>query len=558
MGVTRGTAGPAWLLPLLVLPLSLPYFAGWVATPWFADGVTGERALVLLAWLVLVALAGTAALRLGDAGRRERLEGFVERNSRRLLTGMAALCFLVFALLAVVAYYRFRYHSDLGLYNQVLWSSVRGDFYHTTLEEKSIGSYYHISPFLGLLLPFYALFQSPATYLVLRSLALALAAVPMFFCARRLTGSALAGLLLAAAFLLHPEIAAQHFTSGYEVVFGAAPFLAAFYFFLDRRPGWFIFFLVLTLSVREDFVPVAFGFAVLALIRRRTLFWVGAPLVLGIAWQAAVLFIFSQTIDHWMFGLYYGHLGATPGEALRTLFNEPMYVLRETWRLHASYLYNLLMPAGLLVPFMGLASIFALPSLAANLALGFDFSAAGGGIAHYSVLIVAALWLGLAGGIGRASRRWDAGRQRLAMAAAVTILVLGAGAAHLWAYQLPLDQAPQAEALRRAIDLVPAGAPVATNDGRVIPALSGRPQIYEPLIWEMPTGPDRLPQGMGELQQAHYVILKPFGGNQLFDDEKAFSFIGEPGSPWQLVFEQDGIRVFQWQAEPCPWQWEGE
>lgn len=553
MGVTNGLAGRAWLLPLLVLPLSLPYFAGWVATPWFEGGVTGKRAGVLLAWLALAALAGMAAIWwLGAADRRARALGFVDARSARLLIALAAGYFLIFAVLAAAAYYRFRHHSDLGLYNQVLWSTVRGDFYNTTLEEKSIGSYYHISPFLMLLLPAYALFQSPLTILVLRSLALALAAVPLFYCARRLTGSAAAGLLLAAAFLLHPEIASQHFTSGYENVFGAAPFLAAFYFFLARRPGWFLFFLILTLSVREDFIPAAFVFAVFALFRRRTLFWVGAPLALGIAWLAAVLLIFSRTIDHWMFELYYGHLGETPAGALGTVLTEPLYALGEAVRLHGSYLYNLLLPAGLLLPFGGLASIFALPGLAANLALGFDFSAAGGGVAHYSVLIVAALWLGLAGVIGSAQkRRNQGGGQKLAVSAAVMILVLTAGAAHLWAYQLPLRQAPQAEALRQAIGLIPAGAPVATNDGRVIPPLSGRPEIYEPLVWELPEEPDRLPQGVDQLQRAHFVILKPFGGNPLFDDEKAFSFVSEPGGGWVLIYERDGIRVLQRQTV-CP------
>lgn len=556
MGLRAGTDRRLWLLPLLVLPLSLPYFTGWVATPWFEGGVTGTRTGILLPWLALVALAGMAALWwLGSADRRARTFAFVDAHAGRLLAGLVIFYFLVFAVLAAVAFYRFHYHSDLGVYNQVLWSTMRGDFYHTTLEEKSIGSYYHISPFLMLLLPVYVLFQSPLTILALRSLALALAAVPLFYCVRRLTGSATAGLLLAAAFLLHPEIVSQHFTSGYEVVFAAAPFLAAFYFFLARRPGWFLFFLVLTLSVREDFVTAAFVFAIYALFRRRTPFWVGVPMALGIAWQAAVLVIFSQTIDHWMFSLYYGHLGATPAEALGTVLTEPLYTLRETWRLHGSYLYNLLLPAGLLLPFGGLASIFALPGLAANLSLGFDFSAAGGGVAHYSVLIVAALWLGLAGVIGRARKRHGGGDgQKVAAGMAVMILVLTTAAVHLWVNQLPVRESPQAQALRQAIDTIPAGVPVSTNDGRVIPALSGRREIYEPLIWELPAEPDRLPQGVDQLERAHYVILKPFGGNSLFNDEKAFSFVSEPGSPWRLIFEGDGIRVYQRQSGTvCIW-----
>ena len=448
--------------------------------------------------------------------------------------------------LPILAYSQFRYHSDLAQYNQTLWATLRGDFFYSSLEETS-GSYLstHVSPFLLMILPVYALYQSPITILVLRSLALALAAVPLFYCVRRLTGSGIAGLLLSAAFLFHPEIVSQHFTSGYEVVFVAVFFFAAFYFFMEKRFGLFMFFLLMVLTVREDFIPVALVFSFYSLLKRMPWKWVVAPFAAWIVWQSVVVLIFSATTEHWVFNFYYGHFGDSPAQMVKTIAGHPLYALEETWRLQKSYVYNLLMPMGLVLPWTSLVSIFALPNLATFLARSNDVSLAAGGIAHYSVLIVSALWLGIVSFINRAQQRVPAAdRRRTAIIFSVIFITLIGSAAHLWTYNLPLGKPAAAAALDKAIDMVPADAPVASNDGRVFPRLSSRWGLYEPLIWAVPEEPDRLPQGLEQLERADYVILKPFG-NPLYNDEGSFSFVVAPGSPYRLIFEEDGIKVYR-------------
>ncbi len=423
-----------------------------------------------------------------------------------------------------------------------------------------------------MLLPIYAIRQSPLTYLFLRSLALSLAAVPLFYCLRRITRSGAAALILSGAFLLHPEIVSQHFTSGYAVVFVAAFFFAAFYFFMEKRFGLFIFFLVMVLAVREDFVPAALVFAVYALIRRRPKAWVLMPLMLFIVWQAVTFLIFNASIVHFTFNLYYGHLGNSTGEMLKTIVTHPVYTLEEVRRYHASYLYNLLAPAGLVLPLAGAASLFALPNLALTLARGQDISAAAGGISHYSVLVVAAFWLGLAGFITMAQKRVGGGKAGatgsaaglevgatggemegaagrkagvaglMAVFVAVVIAVFVAGSSHLWAYYLPVSKPADAVALSRAMAMVPPNASLSSNDGRALSHLSSRWEVYEPLLWDVPTEPDRLPQGTEQLK-ADYVLVKPFG-NAYYSDAGAFGFLTEAGSPYRLIYDEGRIRLF--------------
>jgi uncharacterized membrane protein len=370
--------------------------------------------------------------------------------------------------------------------------------------------------------------------------------VPLFYCVRRLTASGAAGLILAAAFLLHPEIASQHFNSGYEVVFVPAFFFAAFYYFTQKRFGLFMFFLVMVLAVREDFVATALIFALYALIKKRPRRWILVPLALFAVWQTAIVLIFNAKIVHYGFNLYYGHFGGSIGEMAKTIITHPVYALEEVWRYHASYLYNLLMPEGLFLPFASAASLFALPNLALTLTRGQDISAAAGGISHYSVLVVAALWLGLAGFITVVQKRVGARAGAVApVFVAVVIAVFVAGSAHLWLYQVPVSKPADIAALSRAVELVPADPDVSfsSNDGRALAHLSSRWEIYEPLLWDVPQPPDYLPQGIDRLP-ADYVLVKPFT-NPIYNDAGAFEFLTEPDSPYQLIFEEDGIKLYR-------------
>lgn len=543
-----GKIAVSWL-PLAVLPLSAPYFDHRVYSSFLSGSPSFARIIALALWLLGLAFAASVTLKiLLFWPRGQALLAAIDRGAPKLLWAGVVVYLLVFFVLVFLAYSWYKgYHSDLGQYNQTLWATLRGRLFYSSLEETSSASFLstHVPPFLLALLPVYALHQSPLTFLILRSLALGLAAVPLFYCARRLTGSGAASLLLAAAFLFHPEIVAQHFTSGYEVVFVAVFFFAAFYFFQKKSFWPFLLFFLLMLSVREDFVLAGALFGVYALIKRRPLIWVVVPMAVGLLWQAAVFAIMGAHTEHWVFNLYYGHFGDSPGQMAKTVLRHPVYALEEVRRLHFSYLYNLMMPAGLLLPLTSLASIFAIPNLSLSLARGQDFSAAAGGISHYSVLVVAAFWLGLAGFAARLRRRAGA---LAPVFLAVVIAVLVAGSAHLWWYYLPTGAPADGAALTEAVNMVPPAASVASNDGRALVRLSSRWEVYEPLLWDVPQPPDFLPQGTEQLK-AEYVLLKPFRKSGIYNDEGAFGFLYEQGNeqrnPYRLIFERDGIRLYK-------------
>ncbi len=80
----------------------------------------------------------------------------------------------------------------------MLWATLRGHIFYVNGIEPNGANYLasHVSPFLLVfVLPFYALKQSPLTYLMLRVLGLSLAAIPLFYCVKRYTESAIAAMV---------------------------------------------------------------------------------------------------------------------------------------------------------------------------------------------------------------------------------------------------------------------------------------------------------------------------------------------------------------------------
>ena len=96
---------------------------------------------------------------------------------------------------------------DLGIFDQALWSTLHGKFLYTTLhgEEASVTFAHHFQPILLLILPIYAVYQSPETLLVLQSFFLALGALPIYWIARKKLNE-LAGLVFSASYLLYPAL----------------------------------------------------------------------------------------------------------------------------------------------------------------------------------------------------------------------------------------------------------------------------------------------------------------------------------------------------------------
>lgn len=209
------------------------------------------------------------------AGLRSIVD-FAEREADRLIFVFIALYTIVFSGFTIFMYFGFKtYAWDLGIFTQSFWTTINlGKPLHYTLEtyvnpsQNFLGA--HFSPILFLIVPIYALFQSPMTLLVLQSFLVGLAALPLYWIAKGKLNSKLWGLTFAASFLLNPAVQGMNTFDFHVEALIPLFFLFAFYY-LDK--GQWIkgtIFCLLTLATIE-FAPALIIFLGLYFLFKKSL-----------------------------------------------------------------------------------------------------------------------------------------------------------------------------------------------------------------------------------------------------------------------------------------------
>lgn len=162
---------------------------------------------------------------------------------------------------------------DLAIEDNILFNLLHGEaFFKASPIYGPSGSHFgrHATLISFLLLPAYALHQSPETLLVIQALALGAAAVPLFLFARGRLGPHLA-LLLAAVYLLHPAVHGANLYEFHYLKLGLLPFWTTLYLLDRERWKAATVCALLTVLVREDIA------AWVALLGAWALLWGRAP-----------------------------------------------------------------------------------------------------------------------------------------------------------------------------------------------------------------------------------------------------------------------------------------
>jgi len=323
----------------------------------------------------------------------EKAKKFVQANAVYILAAAIILYIIVFSLLCLWKYYNFYYDlMDLAIFNQVFFNTAQGRFFASTIQQSNyLGD--HFSPVLFLLLPFYAVFKSPLTLLFLQTLLLGLSSWPVYLIAKNTLGR-LWALFFALAFLANP-ITANINLFEFELLPLAIFFLLWTIYFYKKNNFWaFIFFMLLSLTVREDVSLFAVMFSALALIEKKNIRWIFFPAVIAVTYFILSIEIISyfSPADSYKFLTYYSWLGGNFLGIVKNSFLKFHLVLLQ------------LFSPGDLEMIFGFLLIFAfLPLfsprhliLAALIFVQYVLSRQANGLifrTHYASLFVPALWL---------------------------------------------------------------------------------------------------------------------------------------------------------------------
>ena len=267
----------------------------------------------------------------------KRLDEFCQKYADSLIWVFISAYVLVFTSLCFSKYRAFGYFDwDLASDAILYWNSVHGKMlYYPFLEGNIFGAHIYLIAFL--VMPLYALFQSPLLLLFLQSLFLGMAAYPLYLIARPRLGRSFA-LVMAVVYLFYPPLG---FINLFETHFDAYAVFFLFFalYFFETEKFWkFLVFTLLALSCKENIGAAVFMIGVYGLVRRRSARWTLLPMALGAAWLIISIGIlipmFAKSMkiklssEGFMFLEFYRHFGKGVSGIAKGILLKPLDTIR--------------------------------------------------------------------------------------------------------------------------------------------------------------------------------------------------------------------------------------
>lgn len=373
--------------------------------------------------------------------------GMLSRFPALVVALLIAAYVVVFSALGIRQHDALLTHKeDLGQIDQAVWNSLHGRWLVETDEDhQSTRLTDHAEPVLVLSSLVFLLWDDVRALLIWQALLLALGAWAIFLLARDVLGRVVwLPVFFALSYLLFPALEAAHLAEFHAAPLAAAPIAFALLFLQRRQWRRFVLAALLVAAVKEEMALVGVMLGLAGLIvalrdsRPRTLrslilapsagFAGGIPssfiLLTSLLWFSLATFVIIPHVGAAKYAgadsIYfqrYGELGATPAAVVRTLFANPLLVLRivsEPARL--GYLGGMLASVGFLALLAPGVLLVGAPLLGANLLS--NFAAQYSGDFHYSAplapIFVAAAIYGLRRVRRRSPAPWLTGVDRVA------------------------------------------------------------------------------------------------------------------------------------------------
>lgn len=375
---------------------------------------------------------------------------------------------------------------DLAIYDQVMWNTVNGRFFATTIELTNSYLADHVQPILILLAPFYALWPGVHVLFLTQALACSLAAIPVYHIARHKLAHPGLALLFASVYLLYPTLSFVNRFDFHPIAFAPLFLLLAVQSVGNGRFRLATLWVFLAVISNDEIGLTVFVFGLYVAFKYKQKWLGGSWAVGGLVWSLLVILVIipafrqgaSDTLTR------YGWLGEQPATQLQTLLTQPGLVWTHLTGdpLRQAFLGRLLLPVGFLALFSPLTLVIGLPTLAYNLLS--DIPSQHSIYFHYMIPFVPIAVLAAIEGVNQLQRRLPIDKRLLAV-------WLMAGTAVSWMLDNPftypieepyfpvytLQPLVDVPASRAALAYIPPHVSVATTM-TYAPHVSGRPVVH--------------------------------------------------------------------------------
>ncbi|HXH11236.1 MAG TPA: DUF2079 domain-containing protein [Alphaproteobacteria bacterium] len=304
--------------------------------------------------------------------------------------------------------------EDTAYYNQIFWDTLHGGFFKGSLTQERYANppvstefAIHNSPILFIIFPFYWLYPSYLTLLVLRNLVLSLSSIPIFLLSRSKFNGIVA-LLLSSTYLFSQHLLLQSVNAFYPIQFTPLFLASTFLFFFRNKFIYFIVFFILTLSVREEISLTMCLFGLYAFFQKRSWSWIIIPLLLSVVWwyvSTSLIMVGSQIamedLDN-----FFNMFGTSYNSILMSIFSQPLKFISLIFTNQSiAYLYGLIRPSAML-SFLGIEGLFIIPTTFMNLLVGAFWKSTLDISMHYSVVAFVCVFLSTIYGLERLTHRY--------------------------------------------------------------------------------------------------------------------------------------------------------
>jgi uncharacterized membrane protein len=376
---------------------------------------------------------------------------------------------------------------DLGNMVQAVWSTAHGHVLQVSnlRGEQASRLAAHFDPILVVFAPLWWVWPDPSLLLVTQALLVALGALPLFWLARKHTGSEHAALGFSLAYLLFPATEWMTLNEFHPVALACPLLLFAIWYLDEERLLPFAAFALLAALTREEIPLVIAGLGIWYAVSRRRWAAGGAIVAAGLVWTAVAVQLVIPHFNHGAESSFYGRYDAVGGSAagiLEKLFTDPGRLLSVAFDHRGThYLLDLLLPIAALALLAPLLLVALVPELALNLLSSVDAQSS----IHYHYVAgeIPILFAAAAMGARRLGRWADAAAMGAVAAALIGNYLLGP--IPLWRF-VPGGETLQARSAQvsphdrvaaHALTVIPGGAAVtATNS--LGAHLSERRRIY--------------------------------------------------------------------------------
>ncbi|HQH64165.1 MAG TPA: DUF2079 domain-containing protein, partial [Clostridiales bacterium] len=222
---------------------------------------------------------------------------------------------------------------DFGIFSQMFYYMKTTFLPMTTCERDGLLSHFavHISPIYYLLLPFFAVFDSPVTLQIMQAVLLASGLAPLYLLCKKFGLPPFITAAAGAVYTFFPSVTGGCFYDLHENKFLLPLVLWLFYFIEKNKAAGIFAFALLVFAVKED-APVYVAFIALYMVFGKKDIKKGVPLFLiSLAYFGLALWLLQRFGLGAMVGRY-GNYGA-PGDGLlgvvKAFAANPAYVLAQ-------------------------------------------------------------------------------------------------------------------------------------------------------------------------------------------------------------------------------------